>query len=118
METQQRRVQILCRSPLFAASLKTLLEKEEGLEVVIEKYAGLPTPGGVPPHVLIVEEDDALSPEERDCVQADTPTVIRLSLKDNAMRVSYEQRISSATGDDLLQAVKSEGLALRASIER
>ncbi|MBF8268233.1 MAG: hypothetical protein HW388_1741 [Dehalococcoidia bacterium] len=118
--TQQRRVLILCHSPLFAASLKALLEREKGLEVLIEQASGPQEPQAMQsprPHVLIVE-DEALPQEESDCSQDYTPTVIRLSLKSNAMRVSYEGLVSSADSEDLVRAVKSSGVAPKGRRER
>ena len=112
-----RRVSILCHSPLFAASIKALLEKEQGLEVFTSDLLEdtpvprrLGDPGRLRQHVLIVEENGILPPEENAYLQDDTLTIISLSLKDNAMKVSYECWIPSADSEDLLRVVKNGGL--------
>ena len=109
---QRQRVLILYVSPLFAESLRSLLEREKGLEVAT---ADASTAGrgqrlmGFSPDALILEEGIALTPEERGYVHGHVSTVIHLSLKDRGMRVSHKRQTATADADDLLEAIKMQG---------
>lgn len=118
---RRRRVLILCHSPLFAATLKALLEKEKGLEVLIAKAsgpAGRQIPQDFRPDVLVVEENEAPFQAESAYTDVRSPTVISLSLRSNTMGVSYKRQVPSADAQDLVRAVRGRRLTLQGRRQR